>query len=144
MTAEGREFMERNVSNKERVFRSLSGRHGSGMTAREVSSALGLHHGSASSALSTLHKEGRVSRLKEKRNGYTLYVTVGFEQGRETKPYQKQKGDSSGHIEAAELRKQVERLEDVINDCLQVFDDPRLSNMNAIRKVTQKLKAATV
>lgn len=55
-----------------------------GKTVKEVRDHLGLHHGQVSSALSVLHKEGRLARLTETRDRCAVYVYPTFVQGRET------------------------------------------------------------
>jgi hypothetical protein len=58
-----------------------------GATWREVGEALSVHHGSASGALSNLHKAGKVERLKERRGGASIYVLPHAVNGRETSPH---------------------------------------------------------
>lgn len=58
-----------------------------GMTVKEVSQRKDWHHGQASSALSVLHKEGRIARLKERRDRCAVYVLPEYVYGRETAPH---------------------------------------------------------
>lgn len=58
-----------------------------GLTWREFASETGLHHGQATSALSNLHKAGRIDRLAEVRNRCKVYVLPMFRAERETEPY---------------------------------------------------------
>lgn len=60
----------------------LGGLHGA--TWKEVATALNCHHGSASGALSNLHKIGKVERLKDRRGGAAIYVLPHAVNGRET------------------------------------------------------------
>lgn len=53
-----------------------------GLTWRELSHELGMHHGQASSALSNLHRTGGAVRLAETRNRCGVYVTPGNASGR--------------------------------------------------------------
>jgi hypothetical protein len=66
------------------VFRWLMWRNEKGATWREIAEASGWHHGSVSGALSVLHKEGRISRLLEKRDRCRVYVLNEYVSGRET------------------------------------------------------------
>jgi hypothetical protein len=45
------------------------------------------HHGVASSVLSTLHREGKIARLADKRDGCGIYVHLDHVHGRATRPY---------------------------------------------------------
>lgn len=58
-----------------------------GVTWRDVADALGLHHGSASSVLSNLHKEGVVARVTTTRDRCKVYVLPEFVNGRDTEPH---------------------------------------------------------
>lgn len=58
----------------EAVLHLLDQRGIIGATWQEVANALGLHHGQASGALSTLHRMGLVFSLREKRNRCHPYV----------------------------------------------------------------------
>ena len=55
-----------------------------GTTWKELANHLGWHHGTASGVLSVLHKEGRISRLLDKRNGCRVYVINDYVAGRAT------------------------------------------------------------
>lgn len=58
-----------------------------GITWEELANKLKTHHGTASGALSTLHKEGMLSRLVDKRGGNSIYVMTRFVSGRKTSSY---------------------------------------------------------
>lgn len=58
-----------------------------GMTWREVAEATGLHHGSASGALSGLHKGGLIARLAEQRDRCQIYCLPDQIAGRQEEPY---------------------------------------------------------
>ena len=60
-----------------------------GVTWREVASAMGLHHGQASGALSGLHKAGVIERLGNARQRCAVYVLPEYVHGRVTKPYKR-------------------------------------------------------
>jgi hypothetical protein len=60
---------------------------GAGLTVKEIRESADLHHGQASSALSLLHKSGRIERLTERRNGCAVYVLPEYVGGRETAPH---------------------------------------------------------
>jgi hypothetical protein len=70
-----------------RVLRYLYKSGETGATWGEIGSELGLHHGKVSSILSTLHKEGRISRLKQKRGNSYIYVDNQFVGDREVGQY---------------------------------------------------------
>ena len=55
-----------------------------GVTAKELSAILQIHHGWASSILSNHHKVEKFARLSEKRDGYKVYVLPSNVDGRET------------------------------------------------------------
>lgn len=57
---------------------------GHGVTVKEFREQTGHHHGKASSTLSTLHLEGHVTRLLERRDRCGVYVLPEFVNGRET------------------------------------------------------------
>lgn len=58
-----------------------------GVTWKEVSERLGLHHGQASGALSVLHKLGYLVRLKETRQRCKVYVLPQDVLDRPTEPF---------------------------------------------------------
>lgn len=55
-----------------------------GLTWRELSEITNWHHGTSSGALSVLHKEGIIARLKETRNRCAVYVAIEYINGRPT------------------------------------------------------------
>lgn len=55
-----------------------------GKTWRELGIDLNLHHGTVSGALSVLHKQGLISRLKETRQRCKVYVLNQYVNGRVT------------------------------------------------------------
>lgn len=62
-----------------------------GVTWQELSNLTGWHHGTTSGALSVLHKEGKVARLKEKRNRCSVYVLPKYAQGLEVSEHGRRK-----------------------------------------------------
>lgn len=73
---------------QQQVMRLLvDDRRDRGATWREVSEALGIHHGAASGVLSNLHKEGHIFRLTQVRNRCKIYVAQGFVRGRDVEAY---------------------------------------------------------
>lgn len=58
-----------------------------GLTWKELSELHGWHHGTASGALSVLHKAGFISRLAQSRNRCKIYVDVDWVQGRTVEPH---------------------------------------------------------
>lgn len=73
----------RTANLQHRVLGLLAEHGQTGATWTEVAGALGLHHGSASSALSTLHKAGFAARLTEVRNQCKVYVLAEYVNERE-------------------------------------------------------------
>lgn len=68
-----------------KVYRLVSSRRAKGMTVKELRERdETLHHGSASAALSDLHKQGHLSRLEEKRESCAVYVLPLYVEGRST------------------------------------------------------------
>lgn len=73
------------VEDRQRVaVRLLRATAAHGMTVAEFRATTGLHHGKASSTMTTLHKEGHVCRLLERRSNYAVYVLPEFVGDRET------------------------------------------------------------
>ncbi len=58
-----------------------------GMTWKDVSEQLDLHHGSASGTLSVLHKAGEILRLKETRDKCKVYVLSQYRNDRPAEAY---------------------------------------------------------
>lgn len=58
-----------------------------GLVVAEVEHLLDVGHGQASSALSHLHRAGRVVRLTDRRNTQELYVHPDYVNGRKESPY---------------------------------------------------------
>lgn len=58
-----------------------------GITVAELEDVLGIGHGQASSALSHLHRAGRITRLRERRSKQEVYVLPVHINGRPESPY---------------------------------------------------------
>lgn len=58
-----------------------------GVTVLEMERYLDVGHGQASSALSHLHRAGRITRLKDRRRKQEIYVAAEFVNGRKESPY---------------------------------------------------------
>lgn len=67
---------------RETVYRHVTNTGAYGMTWSELADASGRHHGSTSGALSTLHKQGDIARLTDKREGRKIYVGTPYINGR--------------------------------------------------------------
>lgn len=63
----------------------LSAKHG--ITVAELEELLSIGHGQASSALSHLHRAGRIKRLTARRSKQEIYVVEEHRGGREESPY---------------------------------------------------------
>lgn len=70
-----------------RVLWFLAGCRNHGATWKELSEATGWHHGTASGALSVLHKTGHIARLRESRSRCKIYVLPQYVGGRDTEPH---------------------------------------------------------
>lgn len=68
------------------ILRRLQIRGERGATWNELAAALDLHHGQVTGSLSSLHKDGQISRLTERRGRSSIYVLPEFEDGRKTAP----------------------------------------------------------
>jgi len=66
------------------TIRLLEWKGAEGLTWLQLAQITGMHHGSASGALSTLHKAGRIARLTERRGRSAIYVMPEGVHGRET------------------------------------------------------------
>jgi DNA-binding MarR family transcriptional regulator len=75
-----------------------------GLTVQEVREESGWHHGQASSTLSVLHKEGRIARLKERRNRCHVYVLPQYVNDREVQPHGRKKRNPLTDYQTAVLR----------------------------------------
>jgi hypothetical protein len=69
-----------------------------GATWREIATALSLHHGQASAALSVLHRAGQISRLTDKRNRCSVYVANNYVNGRTTAESSKTKSSINNKV----------------------------------------------
>lgn len=58
-----------------------------GRTWKELARDLGVHHGTASGALSALHKVKQIVRLEDKRGGCSIYVLPQYINGRKYVQY---------------------------------------------------------
>lgn len=88
------EFLDKTGRTRDRqakVLELLESRHFIGVTWQEVARELGIHHGSASGALSVLHKTGHIVRLKMTRNRCKIYVLPNWVEYRETEPFKSKK-----------------------------------------------------
>lgn len=79
----------------------------SGLTVAELREDSGWHHGVASSVLTALHIDKRISRLVEKRGRCKIYVLPEYVDDREESPY---KPNASYKDEADRLRAGLELL----------------------------------
>lgn len=78
---------------RDQALAFIAARGVAGGTWKEFSEASGIHHGSATGALSTLHKEGQISRLAEgKREGCSVYVLTALVGSRPTRAYGRSAG----------------------------------------------------
>lgn len=74
---------------------------------RENHALSGEHHGKVSSTFSSLHKAGEVNRLREKRNGSSVYVLPEFVGNRDTA----QQGRQSGRVHGGGDNRKVVEVE---------------------------------
>ena len=74
--------------NQRQTYRLLEEAGSHGMTWSELAGLAQWHHGTASGALSALHKAGVIARLAERRGRSAVYVLPKFVNGRETHSHQ--------------------------------------------------------
>lgn len=65
----------------------LANMQSEGLTAAEFEDSMGIGHGQASSALSHLHRAGKIKRVKMRRKRHEIYVLPECVNGREESPY---------------------------------------------------------
>lgn len=78
-----------------------------GLTVNEVQQALRIGHGSASGALTRLHRAGYIVRLTQKRNGQQVYMAEAFSAGREQSPYRPNVAYRDGYKKPMALESQL-------------------------------------
>lgn len=78
-----------------------------GLTVNEVQQALRIGHGSASGALTRLHRAGYIVRLTQKRNGQQVYMAEAFSAGREQSPYRPNVAYREGYKQPMALESQL-------------------------------------
>lgn len=113
------------------VYETVAARHGYGVTDIELQRITGKGHGSTSSALSTLHKNGYIERLKDKRDQNTVYVLPQYVEGRETLPPMTNTGEKS---EVKELRKKLKKVEELVKPGWRSYSYTRDDLMDDIRR----------
>lgn len=87
-----RDSTGKTAKTQRRVFNLVRGLNTGGLTVAELRSILTTeHHGTLSGALSNLHQQGLLARLKERRNRCQVYVAPEFVGGRETVPHGRSK-----------------------------------------------------
>jgi hypothetical protein len=64
----------RNSHRLDQVLQAVRDTGPAGVTSPEVEQAMGIHHGTASGALSRLNRDGRIARLLTKRDSSSVYV----------------------------------------------------------------------
>ena len=74
-------------SRQERALTALTAAGPNGLVVAEMENILGVGHGQASSALSHLHRAGKVVRLKDRRAKQEIYVLPDWTNGRTESPY---------------------------------------------------------
>jgi DNA-binding MarR family transcriptional regulator len=76
-----------------------------GCTWKELADKMGTHHGTASGALSNLHKSKEIARLTDKRGGSSIYVLPNYINGRKYVAYR----SSAAKRALLELADQIEQ-----------------------------------
>jgi len=113
--------------NQQEVLQQLELARGRGVTWQELSDATGWHHGTASGALSVLHKTGLITRLKDKRGKCAIYVLPDFVQDRETET----------HKPNVSARLLMEILDELEHDLANGFTTTALARIRATREAMQ-------
>lgn len=72
------------LTNADKTMDMLIDARQTGVTVAEVRRKLRIHHGTASGLLSTLHREGIIMRLADKRGDYKVYVLPRYVGKRKT------------------------------------------------------------
>lgn len=70
-----------------------------GATWRDIEQAGLGHHGQVTGSLTSLHKAGKVQRLKNQRNSASVYVLPQFVKGRDTSPYRPNRNSRQAYAE---------------------------------------------
>lgn len=89
---------------QQRVIRLLAQAGRRGRTWKEIADSTGWHHGQVTSALSGLHKAGRIARLSERRHNSKVYVLHEHVEGRTVEPYGRSRPTSEA-VQAAETER---------------------------------------
>lgn len=109
------------------VIEYLQQRKRDGLTWKELSDLTGWHHGTASGALSVLHKAKIIDRLSQTRNRCQIYVLPDFVEGRVTHHYRPN----------ASTRILLEILDEIEGDLLEGHIAKVLSRIRATREAFQ-------
>lgn len=72
------------LTNVDKTMDILTASKTVGVTVAEIRRSLKIHHGTASSVLSNLHKDGVIMRLSQKRGAYKIYVLPQYVADRKT------------------------------------------------------------
>lgn len=95
-----------------KVYAFVSSKGAWGATVAEVERGLGIGHGSASGALTVLHRGGDLTRLTWRRNRQEVYVLPQHVNGREEAPYRPNTGKA-----------RIAELEQALSSARQASDD---------------------
>lgn len=85
--AENADRTGKTAKNQTDVLRLIREAGADGLTWRDLARLTGTHHGTASGALSGLHKTGQIARLTERRDRCQIYVLPANVNGRPTSEY---------------------------------------------------------
>lgn len=85
--AENADRSGRTSDRQQHVLDLLASNAADGLTWRDLSDLTGWHHGTASGALSVLHKAGAIARLDCRRDKCAIYVLPEYVHGRVTEAY---------------------------------------------------------
>jgi hypothetical protein len=133
-TSAGRARREDNsgkTSKRQKAILDLLSQMGTvGATWKEVADQLGLHHGQASGALSTLHGAGLVFALKSTRNNCQPYVHAKFR----ANYLDASRNDSPATTKAGRKRASLERLHETVSIWLA---HPTEANLEAMREANK-------
>ena len=105
-TSEERAVRETLSPRRQQVFNFVEAQGAEGAVCKQVMDWLDIGHGSASSALTVLHRGGNIRRLKERRWGQEIYVLPEHVGDREEAPYR----PNTNAQRIAELEARVEEL----------------------------------
>lgn len=91
----------------QQVFDQVAQMQHRGVTVREIEWMLKIGHGSASGALTRLHRAGYIARLQRKRDKQQIYMAIAFTAGQALSPYKPNVAYRDGYKKPMALESQL-------------------------------------